>query len=739
MAIVSDLTVDIIINSIKVDEYELSDTLDNYTIDDIHESAYCGMYNPARRNNFKRTADYGWNVGFDVDNGTFRYPFTTKAAGSTYDWMSGDTGYNSPDGLYSCIVWLKKESVGSPAYVINTDNINDYRLVTKWNVNKFVYELPALDTTFAQVASNTWAEQKVYPTAYYAPGKGIMRYHTNIGESDDETTSIDIYPYMLFTFDDDIYFLAVDQNWEYNMYFSTAINLGSTPAEFAGSNATSFDKTAAIGTSYNTDYQTPAPNSSGYNNNFQLSGYPGNNRGTFQWQGPGGYTKWYQVSCEDEQNYICGWDHSGYQYQGGYIRIHWLFSKLHDSLLYFANSGVYFLADKLYKPIIEDTIVTGYTDDLTTASDIDDWDGSSIHDVPITPPVPPTDPDEDNDDPVSTVGAPFASGLAHYYVTTAGSSALSQISEAMSTWDIDATKKDLYKNLISCKLIKPPAGIPSTPSVFEIYGVKPQYQGADITIPAVDGNPDITFGPYNIDRKFNDFRDFAPYTKVEIHLPYCGWCALPSHVVGRSVSVHYYTDVIAATCKAVVFCGNNIVAEAAGVIGLDIPFASENVGAKIAAATSGLLSYGQGALQASAGIGQMAATRSSQGLKNAAGGLSQVISGYTQMAMAANENWTEICGKNGDGCCLSGATDIIIKITRPKKGAYTDAPYVPPGFAHAVGFVSAKQVRVSNITGLLIADNVDTSGISGATDAERAEIKRVLETGLIVNSAPPEE
>lgn len=414
---------------------------------------------------------------------------------------------------------------------------------------------------------------------------------------------------------------------------------------------------------------------------------------------------------------------------------------LHYHLLAVSRFGMYFCynSDK-YKPVISQGMVIGYTTDMDIESDIDNWTNISGHNIsPSPPPPPPPDPDEDNNDPVSTTGAPFASGLAHYYVTTAGSTALSQISEAMSTWDIDATKKDLYKNLISCKLIKPPAGIPSTPSVFEIYGVKPQYQGADITIPAVDGNPDITFGPYNIDRKFNDFRDFAPYTKVEIHLPYCGWCALPSHVVGHSVSVHYYTDVIAATCKAVVFCGNNIVAEAAGVIGLDIPFASENVGAKVAAATSGLLSYGQGALQASAGIGQMAATRSSQGLKNAAGGLSQVISGYTQMAMTANENWTEICGKNGDGCCLSGATDIIIKITRPKYGGYDEAPYVPPGFAHAVGFVSGKQVRVSNITGLLIADNVDTSGISGATDAERAEIKRVLETGLIVNSAPPEE
>ena len=132
----------------------------------------------------------------------------------------------------------------------------------------------------------------------------------------------------------------------------------------------------------------------------------------------------------------------------------------------------------------------------------------------------------------------------------------------------------------------------------------------------------------------------------------------------------------------------------------------------------------------------MVSTKSGSGAKAALSGASQYLSGYSQMAMAFNENTTEISGKNGDGCCLSGATNIIIKIIRPKYGASGESPFVPAGFAHAVGFVSNKQVRVSNVSGLLIADNVDTSGIAGATDAERAEIRRVLETGLIVNAAP---
>lgn len=349
--------------------------------------------------------------------------------------------------------------------------------------------------------------------------------------------------------------------------------------------------------------------------------------------------------------------------------------------------------------------------------------------------------DDDNDDAISTAGAPFAAGLCRYYALTAGSELLEHISEALGTWDIENTHKDLYKNLVSCKLVKPPAAIPTTGSEpFTIYGVKPQYQGADITLPVVSGNPDASFGPYTIDRKFGDFRDYAPFTRVSIYLPYCGWCDLPSHVVGKQISVQYFTDIIAATCKAVVFClsgaGSNIIAEAAGVIGLDIPFVADNVGAKMQAVTAGMIAALGGGIQLGAGIGTMVSTKSGSGAKAALSGASQYLSGYSQMAMAFNENTTEISGKNGDGCCLAGATNIIIKIVRPKKGAYTDAPYVPPGYGHNIGFVSQKQVKVSSVSGLLIADNVDTSGISGATEAERAEIKRVLETGLIVNAAP---
>lgn len=403
--------------------------------------------------------------------------------------------------------------------------------------------------------------------------------------------------------------------------------------------------------------------------------------------------------------------------------------------------NIYIGNDKtsVIKPIITDGMVVGYSEDASTPSEIDTITNVTGNNISPFPPGPGPTPgtDEDNDDPISTTSAPYGTGIAHYYAMTAGSVLLNHVSEALGTWDIDSSKKDLYRNLISCKLIKPPAAIPTSGSEnFTIYGVEPQYQGNPILLPVVSGNPSATFGSYSISRKFGDFRDYAPYSKAEIFLPYCGWTPLPSHVIGRSVTVQYFTDIIAATCKALVFCGNNVVAEAAGIIGLDIPFASENVGAKMEAANMGLLNSTLGAVQAAVGVGTMVSTKSGSGMKNVASGLSQVISGCTQISMAGNENWTEINGKAGDGCSLSGITNIIIKITRPKYGSNSSPPYVPAGYAHNIGYVAMKQTKPGNVTGLLVCDNVDTSGISGATQRERELIKAYLESGIIVNAAP---
>lgn len=376
---------------------------------------------------------------------------------------------------------------------------------------------------------------------------------------------------------------------------------------------------------------------------------------------------------------------------------------------------------------------------LNIAVDQINDDNDSDMNVPDYPIPEPPDIDDDIEVEMDLNDAAYGAGMSHYYVTTTTSGVLDDISAAMSTWDINNTGKDLYRNLLSCRLTKV-GPIPAENSTFVIYGEELQYNGAPISISKITGNPSMDLGEYEILPKFHDFRDYAPYTKIEMYIPYCGWVALPSHCMSsedrpKIITGTLLCDIIAGTCKAVIKCNDTVVAEAAGFTAVDVPFVGENVGMKMAGIASSITSYGSNAAKT---VGGIAGGMSGGGPAGAAaaGGVVSLLGSYAQLNAAFNANYTEICGKTGDGCNVAGLNKVYIKIQRPKTGGYEEPDFVPGDYGHTTGFLCMQKLKVSDCSGLIIASNADVSGIGSATDAERAEIKRVLETGLFVNPAP---
>lgn len=711
MAIDIDSYIDVQYSGNTVTRIGLSEGMDQIANEDILDYMFCASYNKIIHGVVPRTENVSMNTYREL------LPFSYELDNPYVEINTGGYDHN-PAGMYMGVIWLYTDIFAN--HPENNGNLSHFKIVMDWDAPNYYTTVPAPNGRRDNITSWTAGDG----TGCYAT-TGTISSLTYVYNNHDISVA-DIYPYMIFK--------TTDGSGE--LLFISALRQNANTFRcrpFTKGNQIRFIGTTTL-KSFRNNEQTYSPVGPCMTSYGKALPYRWN-MGASAGQASANPNAYGDTAMTNVFLYTEGGSNAGSVI--GSMDWLWFLNTRDESLLFWASGGLKFKAGStIYKPIIESGLVTGFSDDMSTPSDLDNWSGTTKHRIPVTPPSP-SGTDEDNADPISTVGAPYAKGLVNYYAMTAGSPLLDHISEALSTWDLQNTGKDLYKNLVSCKLIKPPAAIPTTGSEpLTIYGEKPQYQGADISLPVVSGNPDASFGPYNIARKYNDFRDYAPYTRVNIYLPYCGWCDLPSHVVGRSISVKYYTDIIAATVRAVVFCENNIIAEAAGVMGLDIPFTADAVGMKQAGVVSGLTAYAGGALQTAAGVAQLVISKDAKGLSNVFSGGSKLLSAYTQTAEAFNENTTEISGKNGDGCCLSGATNIIIKIIRPKYGASSTAPFVPAGFAHSIGFVSNKQVRVGNISGLLIADNVDTSGIAGATDAERAEIKRVLETGLIVNAAP---
>ncbi len=87
----------------------------------------------------------------------------------------------------------------------------------------------------------------------------------------------------------------------------------------------------------------------------------------------------------------------------------------------------------------------------------------------------------------------------------------------------------------------------------------------------------IDVGSITIPRKYNNFLDFEPYTKISMYLPFYGTVMLDSSiVVGRTISIKYIIDVITGTGKIKILHDSKTLYEYKCTCGADLPITSSN-------------------------------------------------------------------------------------------------------------------------------------------------------------------
>ena len=88
-----------------------------------------------------------------------------------------------------------------------------------------------------------------------------------------------------------------------------------------------------------------------------------------------------------------------------------------------------------------------------------------------------------------------------------------------------------------------------------------------------------TFTPY-----FNNFLDYAPYTKYELYLPYCGFVDMDAtEYTGKTISIDYILDYTTGGCTAVVSDITNendhiVLFSKKGIVGIPITWQATNSG-----------------------------------------------------------------------------------------------------------------------------------------------------------------
>ena len=87
----------------------------------------------------------------------------------------------------------------------------------------------------------------------------------------------------------------------------------------------------------------------------------------------------------------------------------------------------------------------------------------------------------------------------------------------------------------------------------------------------------INVGGITIPKKYNNFLDFEPYTKVQIYLPFYGTAMLNSSlVVGRRIDISYIIDVITGTAKISIKHANKTLYEYKTTCACDLPLTASN-------------------------------------------------------------------------------------------------------------------------------------------------------------------
>ena len=213
-------------------------------------------------------------------------------------------------------------------------------------------------------------------------------------------------------------------------------------------------------------------------------------------------------------------------------------------------------------------------------------------------------------------------------------------------------------------------------------------------------NPSGTTIAKKYPQKYN-YLNSNVFTKLSIFLPYIGFKELDASVfLDHELKVEYIVDILTGSCVAMCYADDVPIVQYNGLMGLDIPISATNR----AQVEAGIIqSVGQSAMQ----LAQ----------KNIGGAASAALNILSQ------SYHTETQGTASPSCNSFITHDVFYILEAPEV-------QFPSGYAHSHGLPLFLTKSLNKVHGFTVCDNVDTSGIQGATLEEKEMIKQALEEGV---------
>ena len=245
----------------------------------------------------------------------------------------------------------------------------------------------------------------------------------------------------------------------------------------------------------------------------------------------------------------------------------------------------------------------------------------------------------------------------------------------------------------------------------------------DVSAPALYGYPQYKYlGKFKIERKFNNYIDFSPYTKIEMYLPFAGIITLDTNVVTNK-EIRILLAVDFDTGKANYYLvrhedsqgeyDGDIIQTVECQMGIDIPLGSYNANEQMKNVLMTGISFIGGAVTTMATGNPMPLVSSS-------------INAVSGTFKALQERVTKGGVSSGSNNLMTPYHPYLI-ITRPTYGSNGPDDYVT-----YKGRPLFKNCKLGDLKGFTVCNDFHLENFGSATDSEINSIDALLKEGIII-------
>ncbi|MBO5816107.1 MAG: hypothetical protein J6R30_08370 [Bacteroidales bacterium] len=253
----------------------------------------------------------------------------------------------------------------------------------------------------------------------------------------------------------------------------------------------------------------------------------------------------------------------------------------------------------------------------------------------------------------------------------------------------------------------------------------------------------FSYGTRQVKPLFNDFRDYEPYTKVELYLPLAGSIELEtSFVMNHNITVEYYFDVMTMSGVSCVYRDNLLYKTSDFKLGAQLPVLSTNMGAiqntivqLESSQKANSMRLAAGALTAAGGIAATIATGGAALPAMVAAGTGALsLAGSVHKSDELNYQIEHTAPSVAQTGAAEPMNNFSVGQLMPKliiKRPLMLSTLNNSIYGHTVGHACCINNLIGNMSGLTVCSKIDTSGIK-ATVEEIQAIKQAFANGVYV-------